>query len=157
MFVRKKHNRSGTVSVVIVSKQSGSYKEICTIGTSSDESVIASLVRQGKDWIHQQTTLPNIFDKYDREKAERETVEQFFNNIENILLNGSQLILNRVYSLIGFDRINDTILKDLVVARICQPRSKASTVDYLKSYFDEDVDLDQIYRYLDVLQLLLMR
>jgi len=30
--------------------------------------------------------------------------------------------------------------------------SKASTVDYLKNYFDEDVDLDKIYRYLDILQ-----
>ena len=54
--------------------------------------------------------------------------------------------------MIGFDRINDTVLKDLVVARICQPRSKAATVEYLKSYYDEDVDLSNIYRYLNVLQ-----
>jgi transposase len=54
--------------------------------------------------------------------------------------------------LIGFDKVNDTILKELVVARICQPRSKSATVDYLKSYFDEDVDLDKIYRYLNILQ-----
>ena len=40
-------------------------------------------------------------------------------------------------------------LKHLVVARLCQPTSKAGTVDYLKSYFDEDVELHKIYRYLD--------
>jgi transposase len=39
----------------------------------------------------------------------------------------------------------------LVVSRICQPRSKVATVDYLKSYFDEDVDLNKLYRYLDKL------
>jgi transposase len=53
--------------------------------------------------------------------------------------------------LIGFDRIDDEILKHLVVSRICQPRSKVATVDYLKSYFDEDIELHRIYRYLDKL------
>jgi hypothetical protein len=40
-------------------------------------------------------------------------------------------------------------LKHLVTARLCHPTSKAGTVDYLKSYFDEDVELHKIYRYLD--------
>jgi transposase len=152
MFVRKKHNRSGTVSVVVVDKQRGAFKEVQRIGTSSDETAVADFVAQGKDWIRQQKSLPDVFDKYEQEKGERETIEYFFNHIENILLNGLQLILNRVYSLIGFNKINDAILKSLVIARICQPRSKSATVDYLKSYFDEDVDLDKIYRYLDILQ-----
>jgi len=48
--------------------------------------------------------------------------------------------------------INDAIPKDLAVARICRPGSKAATVDYLKGCFDEDVNLDKIYRYPDILQ-----
>ncbi|KAA6317407.1 hypothetical protein EZS27_032432 [termite gut metagenome] len=72
-------------------------------------------------------------------------------SIENILLNGAQLILNQVFKLVGFDKIGDEILKHLVVYRICQPRSKVATVDYLKSYFDEDVELHKIYHYLDKL------
>ena len=48
-----------------------------------------------------------------------------------------------------FDAIDDDILEHLVIARLCQPTSKAGTVDYLKSYFDEDVALHRIYRYLD--------
>ncbi|GHT24772.1 hypothetical protein AGMMS4957_18350 [Bacteroidia bacterium] len=40
--------------------------------------------------------------------------------------------------MVGFDKIDDEILKHLVVSRICQPRSKVATVDYLKSYYDED-------------------
>ena len=152
MYVRKKNNRSGSVSVVIVSKQSGVYKEIRTIGTSCKTSEVVALVQQGKDWIRRQNALPDMFDTYARAKAERESVEYFLNHIENILLNGTGLILNRVYRMIGFDSINDTILKDLVVARICHPRSKSATVYYLKDYYDEDIDLNKIYQYLDVLQ-----
>ncbi|GHT43266.1 hypothetical protein AGMMS49965_16730 [Bacteroidia bacterium] len=56
-----------------------------------------------------------------------------------------------MFQLVGFDKIDDEILKHLVVSRICQPRSKVATVDYLKSYYDEDVELHKIYRYLDKL------
>jgi transposase len=109
------------------------------------------MVKQGKEWIHAQNALPDMFEKQERAQAELEAVEFFFSHIENILLNGAQLILNRVYGSIGFDSINDTILKDLVVARICHPGSKAATADYLKNHFDEDVELNKIYRYLEVL------
>jgi transposase len=39
----------------------------------------------------------------------------------------------------------------LAVARLSQPMSKAATVDYLKSHFEEDVNLSRVYRYLDKL------
>ena len=42
-------------------------------------------------------------------------------------------------------------MKGLVIARLCQPLSKSATVDYLKSYFDEDIELQRMYRYLDKL------
>ena len=35
--------------------------------------------------------------------------------------------------------------------RVSQPGSKLATVDYLKSYYDEDIDLNHIYRYMDKL------
>ena len=40
---------------------------------------------------------------------------------------------------IGFSAIKDDVLRHLVVSRICHPQSKVATVDYLKSYFDEDI------------------
>jgi hypothetical protein len=67
------------------------------------------------------------------------------------LLNGTQLILNQVFKQTGFDAIDDTVLKHLVVSRICQPSGKSGTVNYLKSYYDENVALRKIYRYLDKL------
>lgn len=72
-------------------------------------------------------------------------------NISSVVFNGPQLILNQVYDSIGFSTIKDEVLRHLVIARICRPGSKAATADYLKSYFHEDVSLDQIYRYMDKL------
>ncbi|MDR0794643.1 MAG: IS1634 family transposase [Tannerella sp.] len=154
MHVRKKRNRSGSTSVVVVSKHSGRYKEVHVVGVSLNPSTIDELHRQGLLWIKQQTGLsdmPDIFKQYAQEKFEEESVDFFFNHIESILLNGTQLILQRVFGLIGFDRIDDPEFRQLVISRICQPLSKAATVDYLKSHFNEDVKLYKLYEYLDKL------
>ena len=51
----------------------------------------------------------------------------------------------------GFNRIEDTVFRQVVKARLSYPASKAATVEYLKNHFDEDVSLSKIYRYLDKL------
>lgn len=43
--------------------------------------------------------------------------------------NGAQLILNNVFKLTGFDKIEDVIFRQLVIACLSQPMSKSSTVE----------------------------
>lgn len=152
MFVRRKKNRSGSVSVVVCSKERGKFRELQTIGVSSDSEDIKALQRQGHIWIREHSSPGDMLDRQKQIDCEQESGQYFFNSIENILLNGTQLVLERVFRLIGFDQIDDEILKSLVTARICQPMSKTGTIDYLKSHFDEDVEQHQIYRYLDRLE-----
>jgi len=149
MYVRKKPNRSGSTSVVIVDKSSGKTKYLATIGISSDESTLSELCLEGEKWIAARTGMRDMFLLDEQQREEKQVTDYLLDNIENILLNGTQLILDQVFKLIGFDAIGDDILKHLVIARLCQPSSKSGTVDYLKSYFDEDVALHKIYRYLD--------
>ena len=82
---------------------------------------------------------------------ERDEVRRVLSNVSNILLNGCDLILDRTFDRIGFNRIDDEVFRKLVKARLAYPTSKAATVEYLKNHFDEDVDLSKIYRYLDKL------
>jgi transposase len=156
MFVKKKRNRSGTTSVVVVEKCKGIYKVHATIGISSDESTIKHLVEQGKQWIsdYKRKLLPEL-DLFGAEKKaqadEQAQVLQLLNNIENILINGTELILDKVFNKVGFNQIEDEIFRKLVQSRLSCPSSKSATVEYLKNYFDEDVNLTKIYRYLDKL------
>ena len=149
MYVRKKKNPSGVVSIQIIDKSRSKYKVLKTVGSSSDVQEIELLFQQGKKWIALQQGNRDMFAVQEQQREEKQVTEYLLDNIENILLNGTQLILNQVFKLVGFDAIDDDILKHLVTARLCQPSSKAGTVDYLKSYFDEDVELHKIYRYLD--------
>ena len=136
---------------MVVNKSRGLFKELTTIGVSKDESQIEQLYRQAENWIVIHTGTRDVFKEHARAIEEEKLARYFLSNVENILLNGPQLILNQVFRLVGFDSIDDEILKHLVIARISQPLSKSGTVEYLKSYFDEDVELHKIYRYLDKL------
>jgi len=149
MYVRKKKNPSGVISIQVIDKSSGKYKVFKTIGSSSDEKTIAELYQQGKKWISTYSGDCDMFDLQAKKDEEKQVIEHLLSNIENILINGTQLILNQVFRVVGFDVIEDEILKHLVIARLCQPSSKTGTADYLKSYFDEDILLHKIYRYLD--------
>jgi len=112
------------------------------------------LCQSGRVWIHSCNGQLDLFSSAEKEeqvRKEKSVTSQVLCNVENILINGTQLILDKVYTRIGFDSIDDDVLKQLVIARLCQPGSKSGTVDYLKSYYDEDVHLSKIYRYLDKL------
>jgi hypothetical protein len=48
MFVRKKKNRSGTTSIVVVDKHGGKFKEIYTVGIAHNDDEINSLCAKGR-------------------------------------------------------------------------------------------------------------
>ena len=150
MFVRKIKNRSGTTSVVVVRKSHGHYKEIKTFGTSSSPEEIEQLCGKASDWIKSFGGQQEL-DFEDKKDRELEDTERFISNIDNVLINGTQLLLEKVYDSIGFNQIPDEILRHLVIARVSQLMSKLATLEYLKPYYNEDVALNDIYRYMDKL------
>ena len=137
--------------MVVVDKHSGVYREIHTIGVGNNQTEVESLCLEGLRWIESCSGNRDIFEIHEKELEEKQIVEYLLSNVENVLINGTQLILNQVFKIVGFDAIEDEILKQLVIARLSQPMSKLATVDYLKSHFDQDVQLYRIYRYLDKL------
>ena len=149
MFIRRRKNKSGTTSVVVVDKSSGKFRELKTIGVASDDAEIEVLERKAREWMGHYTGQMAL-DFSDTERV-RSEYRRMLSNVDRTLLNMPQTILNRIYDRIGFNSIDDVILRHLVVARVCQPMSKVATVEYLKSYFDEDVRLHNIYRYMDSL------
>lgn len=152
MFIRKKKNRSGTVSIVIVDKHGGKFKELHTVGIACNEEDISRLCEQGRNWINNHLRSPELdFDVHDSKEEELKHAKTMLDNIDSVLLNGAKLILDKVYDSIGFNKIDDNILRNLVIARLIQPMSKMATAEYLKSHFNEDINLSRIYRYLDKL------
>ena len=51
MYVRKKRNESGVISVQVIDKRSGKYRVIKTIGGSVDPLKVETLYLQGVEWV----------------------------------------------------------------------------------------------------------
>ena len=48
MFVRKKKNKSGVISIQIIDKSTGSYELFCTVGSSADKGEIERLFSEAQ-------------------------------------------------------------------------------------------------------------
>lgn len=146
MFVRKKYNVSGLISVQVLQKQHGKNKLLKTIGSSKCEAGVADLLEQGSAWIRQQLKQVDLdFNQEDK------LMETFINGIEAIRIAGIELMLGKLFNEIGFDQIDDELFRKLVLARVCFPVSKLKTAEYLRRYEGYETDEDKIYRYLDKL------
>ena len=98
-----------------------------SIGCSYDLSEIENMCIEGQAWIKRHIRKTDLFfnlEQQQRKQSEMEETLRVLDNVEYILINGTEHILDRVYRQIGFDQIKDDILRQLVIARLSQPLSK---------------------------------
>ena len=92
MFVRKKKNKSGVISIQIIDKSSGKYKFIKTIGSSANGQEVEDLFRQGQEWIKDYSGQLEI-DFFD----EKQLFSKFVSGIQQITVIGTELLLGKIF------------------------------------------------------------
>jgi transposase len=145
MFIRKKKNRSGNISVQIIQKQHGKYVVIKTLGTSGDEQEIDRLYKQAQE------AIPHLFNQitlYD-DPLTLPRVDEVGN--DDIRVVGPELVFGRIFDHIGFNKIPDQLFRDLVISRITHPGSKLQLSEYLQENNRQEISADNIYYFLDKL------
>lgn len=148
MFIREKKNRSGSVSIQIISKVRGKYKVVKTIGCATEQHKIDRLKIQASQQMEELQRQPSLF-----ASADDQLVDQAFSSLSNshIRTVGPELIFGKIYDYIGFGAIREPLFRHLVVARLAFPLSKMKTSEYLYRYQGVWIDTDKIYRFLDKL------
>lgn len=151
MFIRKKKNKSGSVSVHIVSKETGFYKIIKILGTSCDANEIEQLVLRGKQFISASNPAqPFLLPIKSREEI---VIDEFVHSLRSSQIHtiGPELIFGTLFDRIGFSAITDELFRHLIIARLAYPVSKLKTIDYLWRYRGIEKSVDSIYRFMDAL------
>lgn len=148
MFIRKLKNRSGSISIQIISKARGKYNVVKTIGSSHTEEGVILLLHQAQYELSNIQKQASLFISQDDAK-----IESFLNTLNNanIRVVGPELIFGKIYDAIGFNKINEELFRHLVIARLVFPLSKLKTIDYLYRYQGISVNISSIYRFLDKL------
>lgn len=148
MFLRKLKNRSGSISVQIISKSTGKYRVVKTIGCAHSEQEEIKLTHLAKQEIERLTSQQKLF------VSEQDTVvEQVMASLSNASIRtvGPELVFGKIYDHIGFNVLEEDLFRHLVIARLAFPLSKLKTIEYLYRYQGIHIDLDTVYRFLDKL------
>lgn len=146
MFVRKLKSKNSKTYIQVVDKSSGRYRVVKSFGSASTKAEEEGLIKKAEGWIKDRTGLTE-FDFFNMDSV----FEGFIDSITSMKKVGYDLLLGRIFDEIGFNRIEDDLFRDLVIARIAFPKSKLKTKDYLYRFKQIHYDEDQIYRYLDKL------
>lgn len=133
MFVRKKRNKSGSISVQIVDK-SDDYRVVKTVGSSKNPDEINFFVRKAQHAIRayggKQSEL------FSFKTPEEAVVRRFLGELSNeqIRVIGPELVFGTLFDRLGFGSIPEPLFRHIVIGRLAHPVSKVKTVDYLYRY-----------------------
>jgi len=147
MYVRRKPNKTGSVSVQVIDKSKGRYRVIKSFGTGTTEVEIARLENHARQYVRELTGMNrSLFEDEDEVK-----LINFVSNITNsqIQVIGPELIFGTLYDRIGYGSIENEMFRHLVITRLFNPGSKLKTIDYLLRYQGIVYDISKIYRFLD--------
>jgi transposase len=149
MFVREKKNKSGTVSIQIIDKSSGSYRVAKTVGSSSDPEEIAYLRKKAY------TIIPTLIGQTSFD-FRSDTTKEFVNNLKRVKtsqvqVDGPERVFGKIFDNIGFGKIKEELFRHLVITRLIAPGSKLKAVDYLERYKGISIDISKVYRFMDTL------
>ena len=117
MFARKRKNKTGSITIVVVDKRNNRYVEIKNFGTVRSESEADELVIKAKHWIETYGGKQQL-DFDGKRQRELEETERVVGNMDALLINGTQLLLGRIYDEVGFNAVKDEVLRHLVIARL---------------------------------------
>lgn len=116
MFVRKKKNKSGSVSIQIINKAGGKYKVVKTVGSSSDDCEIERLRIKAHE------TIPELIGQltFDFRSKKDLIIDHFVKDLSSldIQVAGPELVFGTLFDKIGFNSIPDKLFRDLVLSRL---------------------------------------
>ena len=136
------------MSIQIITKETGRYQVVKTVGSSSDAQQIESLCGVARDMLVELTQQGRLNFEIEKERA---LADMFFTGIHEIRLMGPELLLGKLFDEIGFSSIKGKLFRSLVITRLVYPVSKLKTTDYWFKYNGTVVEVNRIYRYLDKL------
>lgn len=149
MFIRRKPNKTGSISVQVISKHGGRYKVVRSFGVGRSEQELVRLEEHARQYISEQQGFSGELFPCEEDVV----LEEFLSTLHNRHLQvvGPELIFGCLYDKVGYGRIKDDMFRHLVISRLFSPGSKLKTIDYLSRYLGITYSKDKIYRFLDTL------
>lgn len=151
MFVRRKNNKSGTVSITVVDKSRGRYDVVRSFGTVKTAAEADLLENKAREWVREQEGDPEtLFDQMDEAQLRAYAATLQDGRIE---LAGPELIYGELFDRLRLNAFQHPLFRHLVIARLADPGSKLRVVAYLRRYLGSIVAPEEVFAVVDHLYL----
>jgi transposase len=146
VFIRRKKNKSGSVSIQIIDKSVGKYSVVATLGCAKDEEQERLLIEQAYELFPALTKQGQFDFKFSEDDIFLQQIRDGFRKIHVV---GPELVLGKIFDDVGYQGIPSSLFRHLVITRLVYPGSKLKTAEYLQRHKGIYISADKIYRYLD--------
>lgn len=133
---------SGSTAIQVGSYQGNRFKLSKHIGSAKDPGEVFELIAIAREYIRSRS--PQLEFDFNPQSAEilfKRGVRAATGRLET-----AYAYLDRIYSRVGFNRLNNRILKHFVMIRILEPASKIKSIGLLKKYFNLDYKKTTVFR-----------
>lgn len=155
MFVRRKNNKSGSISITVVDKSRGRYDVVRSFGTVRTSAEADLLENKAREWVREQEGDPEtLFDRMDEAQLRTYAATLPSGRIE---LAGPELLYGEMFDRLQLNSGQDQIFRHLVINRLSDPGSKMRVIGYLDRYLGATVTPEAVYSVVDRLYLTDMR
>lgn len=147
MFVRRRNNKSGSISITVVDKSRGRYDVVRSFGTVRTSAEADLLENKAREWMREQAGDPEtLFDRMDEAQLRAYAATLPSGRIE---LAGPELLYGEIFDRLGLGVGKEPIFRHLVLCRLFAPGSKVKVRDYMHRYLGEKPSADAVYRVVD--------
>ncbi|MGD8150773.1 IS1634 family transposase [Ornithinimicrobium sp. Y1694] len=143
VFVRKAPGRSGSTKVQIAERRAGRDVVLEHVGTARGEAELAALMAQARRRLRPGQEMLNVEVGPARDEEGVPERPGVITGKRSALL---WRVLSTVYDQLGFDVVADDAFKELVLARIIEPTSKADSLRVLDEIGVEHASLRTMFR-----------
>lgn len=147
MFVRRLKSKVGNIQIQVVEKVAGNNRVVKHIGTARNEIEKLELEQKAQQYLDEVRIDRGQISLFDN----RYSASDLSRLVSQLRFLGSLAtptfqVLTHFYHLLGFDHLADPCFKDLVIARLVKPGSKAATREWLSHKLNHKYSLTAIYR-----------
>lgn len=151
MFVRRKVNKSGSISISVVDKSRGRYEVIKSFGAAKTAAEADLLENRAREYVRDRTGEPEALFGGMSEAQLREYASTLDRG--RIELAGPELLYGAVFDRLELGKGQEALFRHLVITRAFLSGSLLRTGGYLKRYLGQSCGPEAIFRLVDGLYL----
>lgn len=140
--IRTTKTASNNIAVQVVFRKNQKTKIVKHIGSAKNKEELKTLAELAEQYIATKSGAMRLFPK--DENHHLITIENL--KFTNYYHNLAYEFLSYFYELNGFNKLNNSLLKDLSIIRIIEPTSKIKSIELIKEYFGIKYAKNTTYR-----------